>query len=110
MPIEILVVDDDKGTRQWLCSVLESEGYVCHAARNTQEAEDLLRRSEVQLALVDIYLGEVNGVEFLKRIKTIQPDCDCVMMTAHASVETMAQSVKDGAVEYLGSPCASMIC
>jgi len=104
MPIEILVVDDDKATRQWLCSVLEAEGYVCHAARNTQEAEDFLRRSEVQLALVDIYLGEVNGVEFLKRIKTIQPDCDCVMMTAHASVETMAQSVKDGAVEYLGKP------
>jgi DNA-binding NtrC family response regulator len=104
MPIEILVVDDDKATRQWLCSVLDAEGYVCHAARNTQEAEDFLRRSEVQLALVDIYLGEVNGVEFLKRIKTIQPDCDCVMMTAHASVETMAQSVKDGAVEYLGKP------
>ena len=104
MPIEILVVDDDKATRQWLCSVLDAEGYVCHAARNTQEAEDFLRRSEVQLALVDIYLGEVNGVEFLKRIKAIQPDCDCVMMTAHASVETMAQSVKDGAVEYLGKP------
>ena len=104
MPIEILVVDDDKATRQWLCSVLDAEGYVCHAARNTQEAEDFLRRSEVQVALVDIYLGEVNGVEFLKRIKTIQPACDCVMMTAHASVETMAQSVKDGAVEYLGKP------
>jgi DNA-binding NtrC family response regulator len=104
MPIEILVVDDDKATRQWLCSVLDAEGYVCHAARNTEEAEDFLRRSEIQLALVDIYLGEVNGVEFLKRIKTIEPDCDCVMMTAHASVETMAQSVKDGAVEYLGKP------
>jgi DNA-binding NtrC family response regulator len=104
MPIEILVVDDDKSTRQWLCSVLDAEGYVCHAAGNTQEAENLLRGREVQLALVDIYLGDANGVEFLQRIKAIQPDCDCVMMTAHASVETMAQSVKDGAVEYLGKP------
>ncbi|MGC2476978.1 MAG: sigma-54 dependent transcriptional regulator [Candidatus Sulfotelmatobacter sp.] len=104
MITKILIVDDDKATRQWLCSVLDAEGYACDVARSAQEAEDLLRRSEVQLALVDIYLGEVNGVEFLKRIKTIQPDCDCVMMTAHASVETMAQSVKDGAVEYLGKP------
>ena len=104
MPIEILVVDDDKATRQWLCSVLDAEGYACHVARNTQEAEALLHRTEVQLALVDIYLGEANGVEFLRRIRAIQPDCDCVMMTAHASVETMAQSVKDGAVEYLGKP------
>jgi DNA-binding NtrC family response regulator len=104
MPMEILVVDDDKATRQWLCSVLNAEGYVCHAAANTQEAEDVLRRGEVQLALVDIYLKGANGVDFLRLIKGLQPDCDCVMMTAHASVETMAQSVKDGAVEYLGKP------
>ena len=104
MPTEILVVDDDRATRQWLRSVLEAEGYVCHPAQSPQEAEDLLRRTEVQLALVDIYLGDSNGVEFLRKIKTLQPDCDCVMMTAHASVETMAQSVKDGAVEYLGKP------
>ena len=104
MPTEILVVDDDRATRQWLCSVLGAEGYVCHPARNPQEAEDLLRRTDVHLALLDIYLGDANGVEFLRHIKAIQPDCDCVMMTAHASVETMAQSVKDGAVEYLGKP------
>jgi len=85
MPTEILVVDDDRATRQWLCSVLEAEGYVCHAARSPQEAEELLRRVEVQLALVDIYLGDANGVDFLRKIKTLQPDCDCVMMTAHAS-------------------------
>ncbi len=102
--MEILVVDDDKSTRQWLCSVLAAEGYVCHAVGNTQEAEDLLRGRDVQLALVDIYLGDANGVEFLRRIKAIHPDCDCVMMTAHASVETMARSVQDGAVEYLGKP------
>ena len=102
--MEILVVDDDKATRQWLCSVLNAEGYICHAARDTQEAEEVLRRGKVQLALVDIYLREANGVEFLRVIKGLQPDCDCVMMTAHASVETMAQSVKDGAVEYLGKP------
>jgi DNA-binding NtrC family response regulator len=104
MPMEILVVDDDKSTRQWLCSVLGAEGYACQTVGNAQEAEDFLRCREVQLALVDIYLGDTNGVEFLQRIKAIQPDCDCVMMTAHASVETMAQSVKDGAIEYLGKP------
>ncbi len=104
MPMEILVVDDDRSTRQWLCSVLTAEGYLCHAAGTSQEAEESLRCHEVHMALVDIYLADTNGVEFLRRIKTVQPDCDCVMMTAHASVETMAQSVKDGAVEYLGKP------
>jgi DNA-binding NtrC family response regulator len=101
---DILVIDDDKSTRQWICTVLESEGYTCHAARNIVEAEVILRRQIVQLALVDIYLGDSNGVGFLPRIKSLQPDCECVMMTAHASVETMARAVKDGAAEYLGKP------
>jgi DNA-binding NtrC family response regulator len=102
--MEILVVDDDGATRQWLGLVLEAEGYVCHRARNQQEAESWLHRGEIDLALVDIYLGSENGVDFLRRIKALQPNCDCVMMTAHASVETMAQAVKDGAVEYLSKP------
>jgi DNA-binding NtrC family response regulator len=104
MPMEILIIDDDKATRQWLSSVLKAEGYTCHSARDAQEAEEHLRQRAIQLALIDIYLGNVNGVAFLKRIKSLQPDCDCVMMTAHASVETLAQSVRDGAVEYLGKP------
>src|SRR5260221_12979011 len=102
MPMEILVVDDDGATRQWLGSVLEAEGYVCRSARNRRDAESILHRGEIDLALVDIYLGADNGVEFLQRIKTLRPDCDCVFLTGHASVETMSRGVKDRALEYLG--------
>ena len=102
--MEILLVDDDKATRQWLSSVLTAEGNICYAARDPQEAETYLEQQNIQLALVDIYLGSANGVEFLKRIKALRPDCDCIMMTAHASVETLAKSVRDGAAEYLGKP------
>lgn len=104
MPMEILVVDDDKATRQWLNSVLMAEGHVCYTARDPLEAEQQLQQHPIQLALVDIYLGNSNGVEFLNRIKTLQPECECVMMTAHASVETLAKAVRDGAFEYLGKP------
>ena len=100
----ILVLDDDRASNEWLSTVLEAEGYVCHRARNWQEAEAWLHRGGIDLALVDIYLGAENGVDCLRLIKTLQPNCDCVMMTAHASVETMAQALKDGAVEYLGKP------
>lgn len=104
MPMDILVVDDDRATRQWLNSVLTAEGHACYTARDLAEAESHLEERTFHVALVDIYLGSANGVEFLKRIKELQPDCDCVMMTAHASVETLARSVRDGAVEYLGKP------
>src|SRR5271165_705466 len=104
MPMEILVVDDDKATRQWLNSVLTAEGHVCYTARDPIEAEQQLQQHQIQLALVDIYLGNSNGVEFLNRIQALQPECECVMMTAHASVETLAKAVRDGAFEYLGKP------
>src|ERR1035441_5945495 len=68
MPMEILVVDDDQATRQWIGSVLEAEGYHCYQARNWQEAESFLHRGQVDLALVDIYLGADNGVDFLRRM------------------------------------------
>src|SRR5215469_8160551 len=102
--MNILIVDDDRATRQWLSSVLAVEGHTCFTARDPREAEAHLQERPVQLAIVDIYLGSANGVEFLKRIKALRPDCDCVMVTAHASVETLAKSVRDGAAEYLGKP------
>jgi len=103
-PLSILVVDDDKSTAQWLKSVLAAEGYRCQTAHGPEEAEALLREERFDITLVDIYLREASGLDFIKRVKALQADCNCVMMTAHASVETVARSVSEGAVEYLGKP------
>jgi DNA-binding NtrC family response regulator len=102
--LQILIVDDDKSIGRWLHSVLTAEGFTCRVAHSADEAEVILRQEPVKIMLLDIYLGDANGLEFLSRAKTLQPDCDCVMMTAHASVETVAQSVAEGALEYLGKP------
>src|SRR5438309_2251449 len=102
--LKILVVDDDKSICRWLNAVLTEEGYVCCAARSVEEAEPLLRENRIDLALLDIYIGQANGLEFLEKLKTLQPECKCVVMTAHASVETVARSVAGGALEYLSKP------
>jgi DNA-binding NtrC family response regulator len=103
-PLHILVVDDDRAIGQLLHSVLSAEGYCCQVTQNESEAEAVLRQGIIDLALVDIYLGKTNGLDFLERVKAFQPECDCVVMTANASVETVARSVAEGAVEYLGKP------
>ncbi|HEV2175580.1 MAG TPA: sigma-54 dependent transcriptional regulator [Terriglobia bacterium] len=103
-PYQILVVDDDRATSRWLHSVLTTEGYSCDVAHNTTEAEAVLRQKLVHLLLVDIYLGDANGLDFVERAHALQPDSDCVMMTAQATIETVARSVVEGAVEYLGKP------
>jgi len=102
--LRVLIVDDDQSICRWLNAVLTAEGYRCQVAQSVEEAEPLLRESAIDLALLDIYLGNANGLEFLEKLKTLQPECNCVMMTAHASVETVARSVAGGAFEYLGKP------
>jgi DNA-binding NtrC family response regulator len=100
----ILVVDDDDATRSFLTSVLAAEGYECLAANSITSAEALLRQETVHLAFLDLYLGTTNGLNVLDLIKVLQPNCSCVMMTAHMSVETVAKSLGSGALEYLSKP------
>ena len=101
---QILVVDDDDSTRAFLHSVLTAEGYSCQVAADVETAEHVLRNDTVDLALVDLYLGTANGLNVLDLIKVLQPQSSCVIMTAHATVETVARSVAGGAVEYLSKP------
>ena len=103
-PFKVVVVDDDTSICRWLTAVLTAEGYECHAAKSTEEAEPLLHEGRFDLALLDIYVGQANGLAFLEKLKTSQPECKCVVMTAHASVETVARSVAGGALEYLSKP------
>jgi DNA-binding NtrC family response regulator len=100
----VLVVDDDESTRQFLNSVLTTEGYSCQLAEDLERAEAQLRQGPVHLALVDLYLGTANGLNVLDLIKVIQPQCKCVIMTAHATMETVAHSLGGGALEYLTKP------
>jgi len=100
----VLVVDDEESTRRFLHSVLTAEGYDCRLADSLEQAEVLLRQSRIDLALVDLYLGTANGLNVLDLLKVIQPQCKCVIMTAHATMETVARSLSGGALEYLSKP------
>src|SRR5690348_7799615 len=100
----VLIVDDDDSTRSFLSSVLSAEGYECLMANSVAAADAILRQEAVHMALLDLYLGTANGLNVLDLIKVLQPQCACVIMTAHTSVETVTKSLGSGAIEYLGKP------
>ena len=103
-PLRVLVVDDDRATCCFLRAAVESLGHVCSLAYSAGEAEDHLRANESDLLMIDVYLGEANGIDLLSRMRAFAPGAYSVVMTAHVSVETAARSVSEGAVEYQGKP------
>ena len=71
--LTIMVVDDEESTRKFLSSVLTAEGHNCRTADSLDSAEALLRQEQMDLALVDLYLGTANGLNVLDLLRVIQP-------------------------------------
>ncbi len=102
---KILVVDDDRDTRDLLSEVLESEGYQVIVASGAQEALAAGKATHFDVILSDIRLGpELNGLDVLRAFKSIQPDSEVILITAFGSMETAIEAVKAGAFDYLSKP------
>lgn len=101
---KILIVDDDAEVRSFLGTVLTAEGYKCEMANDVHSAANKLQQQKFDVAFLDLCLGPANGFNVLDFVKILQPQCACVMMTAHATMETFLDARDGGAIEYLGKP------
>jgi CheY-like chemotaxis protein len=81
----ILLVDDEEIHRMILKRVLENNGYVVLDASNGAEGLEVLRTLKVDLAIVDLEMPVMDGMEFTKWVKDIHPDFPVVIVTGHAS-------------------------
>lgn len=103
-PLRVVVVDDEPSACSFLKAVFAAEGHECHTFMRPEEAEQFLSANEADLAMVDVYLGAINGIDLLQRLRNLQPTLYSVIMTAHVSVETAARSLSEGAVDYVSKP------
>jgi len=103
-PLRVVVVDDEVNTCTFLRTVFEAEGHLCHAFVRAEEAEQFLLNNPTDLVMVDVYLGSLNGIDLLRRLKTQQPAMYPVIMTANVSVETAARALSEGAIDYVSKP------
>jgi response regulator RpfG family c-di-GMP phosphodiesterase len=103
-PERVLVVDDEASVRRMLERWLTDLGYPVALAAHAGEASELLRTGEFALALVDIRMPGVSGMEFLREIVRAHPDTAVVMCTAVVDVETAVESLKLGAYDFVGKP------
>jgi len=103
--IHILAVDDDSVACELLREVLEQEGYEVDTATTGQAAMQLAREVPFDLALLDIRMPDINGIEVLKALKRVNPQMPVLMMTAYSSMDTTIEAIREGAYDYLSKPC-----
>ena len=100
----VLVVDDEPGMREFLEIMLGKEGYSVKTASNGEEAIQKIRNEAFDLALVDIQMPGLNGIDVLRSAKETTPDTTIIMITAFASHETAIEAMKLGAYDYITKP------
>jgi len=100
----ILIADDEQSIRSGLKSILESEGYEVFTVPGGATAVEVAEREGVHLALVDLTMPDLSGIEVLKRMKKRLPETRVIIITAYASAETAVQAMKLGALDYLIKP------
>ncbi len=94
----------DEGARRTVSLILEKKGFQTYTAGTGREAIEKARRRFFNLALVDIRMPDMQGVELLTPLKEIHPDMPVVIMTAYASLETAVRALNDGAFAYITKP------
>lgn len=103
---KILVVDDERIVRVTIADDLKDAGYNVREFSSAASALQHLRDTDpdVDIIITDLKMPGMDGLEFLKKIKQINPEIYVLLMTAHASIQTAVEAMKLGAYDYLAKP------
>jgi DNA-binding NtrC family response regulator len=101
---KVLVVDDEKSIRNTLKEILEYEKHEVALAENGMQALDILKKASFDVALLDIKMPEMDGIEVLEQISEKYPDLQVVMISGHGNVDTAVKAVKMGAYDFIEKP------
>jgi DNA-binding NtrC family response regulator len=102
--ISILIVDDEESVRDSLYNWFIEDGYRVECAEDAKQGLSVLETDAIDIILADIKMLGMDGLEMLRRIKSIRKESIVIMMTAFATVDTAVQALKDGAFDYVTKP------
>ncbi|MBC7286435.1 MAG: response regulator [Armatimonadetes bacterium] len=103
--IRVLVVDDEAGIRRGCERVLKSAGYEVFLGETGEQGLEIVREhSDIAVALVDLKMPGIGGIEFIRRVKELSPDIVCVVITAYATIEAAVEATRHGALSFLTKP------
>jgi two-component system response regulator AtoC len=102
--LEVMVIDDEPAIRQVLTAFLTKAGHNVYQAGNGTEAYERLAKGDIDVAISDIKMPDITGIELMRRAKAAGIDTNFIMMTAYASVDTAIEAIKAGAFDYMIKP------
>ncbi len=100
----ILIIDDEKAIRKTLIEILSFEGYKIDEASDGEEGLLKFKNKTYDLVLCDIKMPKLDGIEFLQKVSTINPDVPVIMISGHGNIETAVEAVKLGAFDFICKP------
>jgi CheY-like chemotaxis protein len=103
-PYSVLIADDDAGYREALRDIVEPKGYRTYLASNGEEAIEILRGEPVHLAVFDVHMPRLTGLETLQIAHTINALLPCILVTADANQEILRQAFTVRAYSVLPKP------
>src|SRR5215471_15423722 len=102
--LSLLIVDDERWIRESCKEVAESMGFKVFSADSASAAERQLEGHSIDVVLLDIKLPGLDGLDLLLKIKQQQPETEVVIITGHATVDSVLTAMKSGAYDYLRKP------
>lgn len=100
----ILVVDDEIAIRRALERFLTGLGYNVWGVGTAEDALTIVNQEVIDLALIDLVMPKMDGVELIRRIKAVNPNIVAIVMTAYGTITSAVEAMKGGAYHYLTKP------
>ncbi len=97
----ILIIDDERDLRNLLARLLSLEGYAIDTAGTGSEGLSLFKIEEHPIVITDVRLPDVNGIELISEIKSINPKTEIIVLTAYGTIEDGVMAIKKGAFDYI---------
>jgi DNA-binding NtrC family response regulator len=102
----VLVLDDDKAVMDYTALALQTGDFEAVTFSHPHDALNAIQSEAFDLAILDINMPEMNGLQVLARIRAIQPNLPVIMITGRHDAATAVQSFRLGAVDYLEKPAS----
>ncbi len=100
----VLVIDDEPVLQDVLGTLLKTHGFDYHQSLTAKDGLDILHENEIDIVLLDLMLPDANGLEVLPKIKALDPDLPVIVITAHSSIDTAIEAMRQGAFHYVPKP------